>query len=94
MYKLALVGVQDVRWDTGNTIRAGDCIFLWERKRKSSVRTGFLVHHGRVTQIKRLEFVSDRMSCIVLRGHWCNFIVLNMHALIEDKSDDSKDSLY
>jgi len=53
-----------------------------------------LVHHGRVTQIKRLEFVSDRMSCIVLRGYWCNFIVLNMHALSEDKSDDSKDSLY
>jgi len=53
-----------------------------------------LVHHRRVTQIKRQEFVSDRMSCIILRGHWCNFIVLNMHTLSEDKGDDSKDSLY
>ena len=53
-----------------------------------------MVHHGRVTQIKRLESVNDRMSCIVLRGHWFNFIIFNMHALSEDKSVDSKDSLY
>ena len=34
------------------------------------------------------------MSYIVLRGHWCNIIVLNVHAPREDKSDDSKDSFY
>ena len=34
------------------------------------------------------------MSYIVLRGHWCNIIVLNVHAPSEDKSDDSKDSFY
>jgi hypothetical protein len=31
---------------------------------------------------------------MVLRGHWCNIIVLNMHAPSEEKSDDSKDSFY
>jgi hypothetical protein len=31
---------------------------------------------------------------IVLRGRWCNIIVLNVHAPSEDKSDDSKDSFY
>ena len=31
---------------------------------------------------------------IVLRGRWCNFIVLNVQAPSEDKSDDSKDSFY
>ena len=34
------------------------------------------------------------MSYIVLRGHWCNIIVLNVHAPSNDKSDDSKDSFY
>jgi len=29
-----------------------------------------------------------------LRGHWCNIIVLNVHAPREEKSDDSKDSFY
>jgi hypothetical protein len=32
------------------------------------------------------------MSYIILRGHWCNIIVLNVHALCEDKGDDVKDS--
>jgi hypothetical protein len=30
----------------------------------------------------------------VLRGHWCNIIVLNAHAPTEEKSDDSKHSFY
>jgi hypothetical protein len=34
------------------------------------------------------------MSYIVLRGRWCNIIVLNVHAPCEDNSDDVKDSLY
>ena len=32
------------------------------------------------------------MSYIVLRGRWCNIIVLNVHAPSEDKSGDSNDS--
>jgi len=31
-YKLDLVGVQEVRWDKGGTVRAGDYIFFMERK--------------------------------------------------------------
>jgi len=34
------------------------------------------------------------MSCIVVRGHWCNIIVLNVHAPSEEESDDSNDSFY
>jgi hypothetical protein len=34
------------------------------------------------------------MSYIVLRGHWCNIVVLNAHAPTEEKSDDSKHSFY
>ena len=34
------------------------------------------------------------MSYIVLRGRWCNIIVLNVRASSEEKSDDSKDSFY
>jgi hypothetical protein len=52
--------------------------------------TGFFVHHRKVSAVKRKVFVSDRMSYIILRGHWCN--VLNVRAPSEEKSDDSKDS--
>ena len=30
----------------------------------------------------------------MLTGHWCNVIVLNVHASTEEKSDDSEDILY
>jgi hypothetical protein len=54
----------------------------------------FFVHQRIVSAIKRVELVSDRMSYMVLRGRWCNIIVLNVHAPTEEKSDDSKDSFY
>jgi hypothetical protein len=41
-----------------------------------------------------VEFVSDRMSYIILRGRWCHIIVLNIHAPTEDKTDDVKDSFF
>jgi len=39
----------------------------------------------------REEFVSDRLSYIVLRDRWVNIIFLNVHAPSEDKSDGTKD---
>jgi exonuclease III len=34
------------------------------------------------------------MSYIILRGRWCQVIVLNVHAPTDDKTDDVKDSFY
>jgi hypothetical protein len=34
------------------------------------------------------------MSYIILRGHWCDIIVLNVHTPTEDKIDDAKDRFY
>jgi hypothetical protein len=53
-----------------------------------------LVHHRIISAVKRVEFVSDRVTYIVLRGCWCDTIVLNVHAPSEEKSDDSNDSPY
>ena len=50
----------------------------------------FFVHHIILSVFKRVEFVSDRVSYIVLRGRWCNIIVLNVRAPSEEKSNDSK----
>ena len=37
-----------------------------------------------------MEFVSDRLSCIVLRGRWRNITVVNVHAPSEEKSNELK----
>jgi hypothetical protein len=46
-----------------------------------------------ISAVKRFEFVSERMSYIILGGSWC-IIVLNVHVATEDKTDDVKDSFY
>jgi hypothetical protein len=47
-----------------------------------------------ISAVRRVEFVSDRVSHITLRGRWCHVIVLNIHAPTEDKTDDVKLSFY
>ena len=56
--------------------------------------TGFVLRHSIVPAVKRVEFVSDRVSYVVLRCRWCNIVVLNEHASSEEKRNDSKGSFY
>jgi hypothetical protein len=50
------------------------------------------VHKRIISAVRRVEFVNDRMSYIILRGRWFHIIVLNVHAPKEDKIDEVKDS--
>jgi len=94
-YKLDLVGVQEVRWDRGGKIRARDYNFF-NGKGNGNHHLGkrFFVHHRIVSAIERVEFVSNKMSYIVLKGRWCNIIALNVHAPSGVKNDDLKDSFF
>jgi hypothetical protein len=49
-----------------------------------------------MSAVKRVEFVSDRMPYIILRGHWYHIIhiLLNVHAPTEDKNYDMKNNFY
>jgi hypothetical protein len=41
-----------------------------------------------------VEFVSKIMPHTILRGHWCDIIVLNIHAPPENEIADVKDRFY
>jgi hypothetical protein len=47
--------------------------------------TGFFVHNKIISAVRRVGFVSDRMSYITPKGRWCDIIVLNVHAPTEVK---------
>jgi len=65
--------------------------FSVKKKMKTiNLEQDFFKNLRMVSAGKRVEFVTDRMSYIVLRGRWCNIIVLNVDAPNEEKNDDSK----
>jgi hypothetical protein len=51
-------------------------------------KIGFNVHK------RIIEFVSEKMSCMILRGHWCDITVLKVLAPRVDKIDNVKGSFY
>jgi hypothetical protein len=52
-------------------------IFL-SRERRTKI-----MHKRIISAVQTDEFVSDRMSHIILRGRWCHIIVLNVHVRIK-----------
>jgi hypothetical protein len=56
--------------------------------------TGVFVYKRTISAVKRVEFITDRMSYIILRGYWYNINFLNVHARKQDKISDMKYSFY
>jgi hypothetical protein len=80
-YKLDLVGVQEVSGNRGRVEPAGKHrLFCGKRNENVELDTVFLYIRQSYQHLKRVEVVVDRMLCIIVRGHWCDIIVLNAHA--------------
>ena len=77
----------------GHSKSRGLYAFLWKLKGKSSIGNRIFVRHRILSANKRVEFASDRMPLIVLRGLLCYIIFMNVHETSKEKCYDSKDSI-
>ena len=92
-YKPDIEGVQEVTWGKLGTARVGDYILSYGiEKNIIDCQQELFVLYTTLSAVKRLEFINDRMSYVVLRGRWCDIIVLKLHLPSEEKGDNSKDS--
>jgi hypothetical protein len=91
---LYLMGVQEVWWDDGGTELAGEYTFFYRKRNENhELGTGFWCIRES-SAVKKVEFVSDRLSYILLRSCWCHIVFLNGHTPTADKIDYVKNSFY
>jgi hypothetical protein len=83
--------VPEVRWVDFGSEAADSCTFFYGHGIDNRhLWTGFFAHTGFISEVKRVGFISEKMSYIPQTGQWCDDIVLNVPAPIEDKSVDTK----
>jgi hypothetical protein len=65
-YKLDLVGVHEVRWEKNGTERAEDYIFFYvQGNGDHQLGRGFFVHKRIISAVRRVEFISYKLSYII-----------------------------
>jgi hypothetical protein len=69
---LDLVEIQVVRWFNVDSQPADNYIFLYGDKNDNNRIAGFFIHMGIILAVKRVEFISGRISYVTLRGRWCH----------------------
>ena len=94
-YRLDLVGVQEVRLDGNSIIPIGDYILYYGKGNNNQQLGTQLFTHTRIkSAVKKVEFVSDMLSYLILRGRRYDIVVINAHVPTEDKDDLIKESFY
>lgn len=81
------MGVQEVRWERGGTEPTTNIHLSLESGKRIIDFYRFVVH-------KVIRSAIMGVDIIILRSHWCDIIVLNVHTSTQQKIDDMKENVY
>jgi hypothetical protein len=77
------VAAQEIRWNKGSSQPTDDYTFFYGNgNAKYHLGTGVFIHNGFKSKVKRTEFISDKMSYVMVGGLLCDIIFLNVHATL------------
>ena len=76
IYRLGFEGVQGVRLNGNGISPIGDYMLYYGKGNNNhQLGTGFFIHKGIKSAVKKVEFISDRLSYLIFRGRWYDIIV-------------------
>ena len=85
-YRLDLVRVHEVRLDGNHISPIGDYMLYYGKGNNNhQLVTAFFVHNRINSAVKNVEFISDRLSYLILRDRRYDTIVIKAHAPTENK---------
>jgi hypothetical protein len=64
------VDVEEVRWKRRHGKSRDYNFFYGKGSENNQLERGFIIHHKIISGVKKVEFVSDTISYIDLRGRW------------------------
>ncbi|XP_025415967.1 craniofacial development protein 2-like [Sipha flava] len=89
------VALQEIRWeDTGKTKVSQTTIFNGKYEHPHKLGTGFAIHESIIHTAKEFKDINPRISTITIKSKNLDMILINAHALTEEKDEDEKDLFY
>ena len=83
-----------LRWPGEGSQESGSFSLFYKAAERPEYGTGFLVGRRFLSAMREVQFVSDRISYIILKGKLHDFVIVNIHGPTEDKNNKMKDEFY
>lgn len=89
------MALQEIRWDDTGTLDTLETTILYGKcNGQRYFGTGFAVHKSLIPNIGEFKDINPRISLMTMKAQFFDITFINVHAPLEDKSQEEKDDFY